>query len=93
MAGGVKNPVNIFKLGEIKEPKGVLNWRLWFAVFSFGLLGSAHGIDQALITGIFNAPDFQRRIHFDSYGIHEQTDIRGNVSSMVLIGSVGGAMM
>lgn len=41
MAGGVKKPVNIFRLKNLGLPKEVFNWRLWFSVFSFGLLGAA----------------------------------------------------
>lgn len=46
MAGGVKKPVNIFKLKDLNDPKEVFNWRLWFAVISFGLMGAARGIDE-----------------------------------------------
>lgn len=93
MAGGVKKPVNVFKLGQIGEPKGVFNWRLWFAVVSFGLLGAARGVDEGLISGAFNSEDFQKLIRFESYSPVEQTNIKANVSAMVQIGSVGGALM
>ncbi|KJZ79699.1 hypothetical protein HIM_01168 [Hirsutella minnesotensis 3608] len=93
MAGGVKKPVNIFRLKNIGEPDGVLNnWRLWFAVVSFGLLGAARGIDEGLISGAFNSPSFKERINFASYSKSEQADLKGNVSSMVPIGSVLGAL-
>jgi hypothetical protein len=39
--GGVKKPINVFKLKDLGEPEGVFNWRLWFAVISFGLMGAA----------------------------------------------------
>lgn len=42
MAGG-KQTVNIFKLNRGNDPKEVLNWRLWFAVVSFGIMGAARG--------------------------------------------------
>lgn len=93
MAGGVKKPINIFRLKDLNEPKGVFNWRLWFAVVSFGLLGAARGVDEGLISGAFNSKDFQRTIHLDTYTEAEQTNIKGNVSAMVQIGSVGGALM
>lgn len=93
MAGGVKKPVNIFRLGDIDEPKGVFNWRLWFAVVSFGLLGAARGIDEGLISGAFQSKDFQRYIDFESYSVVERANIKANVSSMVQIGCVGGALM
>ncbi|KAK4162817.1 quinate permease [Cladorrhinum sp. PSN259] len=92
MAGGVKKPVNIFKLKDLGEPKGVFNWRLWFAVVSFGLLGAARGVDEGLISGAFNSKHFQKTINYSSYSTVEQANIKANVSSMVQIGSVGGAL-
>ncbi|KAI6087683.1 putative MFS quinate transporter [Hypoxylon rubiginosum] len=92
MAGGVKKPVNIFKLKNLGEPKNVFNWRLWFAVISFGLLGAARGVDEGLISGAFNSKDFQRTINLSSYTDVEKTNIKANVSSMVQIGSVAGAL-
>ncbi|KNB01791.1 hypothetical protein FOXG_04936 [Fusarium oxysporum f. sp. lycopersici 4287] len=93
MAGGVKKPVNIFKLKDLGEPAGAFNWRLWFAVVSFALLGAARGIDEGLISGSFNSKDFQETIHYDSYSSVEQANIKANVSAMVQIGSVGGALI
>ncbi|CAM1500455.1 Fc.00g096170.m01.CDS01 [Cosmosporella sp. VM-42] len=93
MAGGVKKPVNIFKLKDLDEPAGAFNWRLWFAVISFGLLGAARGIDEGLISGAFNSVDFQATINYDSYSKQEKADIKANVSAMVQIGSVGGALI
>lgn len=92
MAGGVKKPVNIFKLKNLNEPDAIFNWRLWFAVISFGLLGAARGIDEGLINGAFNSKDFQATINYDSYNDVEQANIKGNVAAMVQIGSVGGAL-
>lgn len=92
MAGGVKKPVNIFRLKDLGEPKNVFNWRLWFAVISFGLLGAARGVDEGLISGAFNSQDFKRTIDFASYSKVDQTNIKANVSAMVQIGSVGGAL-
>ncbi|KAL2826309.1 general substrate transporter [Aspergillus cavernicola] len=92
MAGGPKQPLNVFRLNRGGAPKEVLNWRLWFAVISFGLMGAARGVDEGLITGAFDSVDFQRTINFDSYDAVEQANIRGNVSAMVQLGSVGGAL-
>ncbi|KAK1579163.1 general substrate transporter [Colletotrichum navitas] len=93
MAGGVKKPVNIFKLGDLGEPKGVFNWRLWFAVVSFGLMGAARGVDEGLISGAFASKDFQRFIHYETYSAAERTNIKANVSAMVQLGCVGGAFI
>ncbi|KAJ3952284.1 hypothetical protein N0V92_011277 [Colletotrichum tropicale] len=90
--GGVKKPINVFKLGELGEPKGVFNWRLWFAVVSFGLMGAARGVDEGLISGAFGSKDFQKFIHYDQYSEVEQTNIKANVSAMVQLGSVAGAL-
>lgn len=93
MAGGVKKPVNIFKLKDLGEPEGAFNWRLWLAVISFSLLGAARGIDEGLITGAFKTDDFQKQIHFKSYSERAQANIQANVAAMVQIGSVAGALM
>ncbi|KAI1259824.1 general substrate transporter [Xylariaceae sp. FL1019] len=93
MAGGVKKPVNIFKLKDLGEPKGVFNWRLWFAVLSFGLLGAARGVDEGLINGAFDSKVFQSTINYASYGATEQAQIKANVAAMVQVGSVAGALI
>ncbi|KAI1809242.1 major facilitator superfamily transporter quinate [Poronia punctata] len=93
MAGGVKKPVNIFKLKDLNEPKGVFNWRLWFAVVSFGLLGAARGVDEGLINGAFNSKTFQASINYNDYEDTEKANIKANVSAMVQVGSVAGALI
>lgn len=93
MAGGPKKPLNVFRMRNLGDPKQVYNWRLWFAVVSFGLMGAARGVDEGLISGAFNSKDFQRTINFSSYSEVEQTNIKANVSAMVQIGSVGGALL
>ncbi|CAG8250926.1 unnamed protein product [Penicillium salamii] len=90
---GAKKPVNIFRLKNTGEPSQIFNWRLWFAVVSFGLMGAARGVDEGLISGAFNSKDFQRYINYDSYSEVEQTNIKGDVTAMVQIGSVGGALL
>ncbi|KAL4988867.1 general substrate transporter [Aspergillus falconensis] len=92
MAGGPKQPLNIFRLNLGGAPKEVLNWRLWFAVLSFGLMGAARGVDEGLITGAFDSVDFQRTIDYESYSAVEQANIKANVTAMVQLGSVGGAL-
>ncbi|KAL2786078.1 general substrate transporter [Aspergillus keveii] len=92
MAGGPKQPLNVFRLHTGDAPREILNWRLWFAVLSFGLMGAARGVDEGLITGAFDSVDFQRTINFDSYDSVEQANIRGNVSAMVQLGSIAGAL-
>lgn len=90
---GVKKPVNVFKLQNLPEPREVFNWRLWLAVVAFGLMGAARGVDEGLIGGAFGSKNFQESINFNSYSVKEQTNIKANVSAMVQIGSVGGALL
>jgi hypothetical protein len=44
MGGGGGKPLNIFKFNKGDDPNEVINWRLWFAVFSFGIMGAARGM-------------------------------------------------
>lgn len=113
MGGSGKKPQNIFKLNRGDDPRAVLNWRLWFAVFSFGIMGAARGVDEGLISGellqynmycsflgtdclalgTFNSKNFQNLLQLDELEELDLANIKGNVSAMVQIGSVGGAAL
>lgn len=93
MGAGAKKPVNIFRMSLGDDPKEVNNWRLWFAVFSFGIMGAARGIDEGLISGTFNTKHFQNSLHLKSLSATEYASTKGNVSAMVQIGSVAGALL
>lgn len=93
MAGG-KQPFNIFKLNRGDDPKEVLNWRLWLAVFSFGLMGAARGVDEGLISGTLSSAKFRHNLGInspDQVSDEEYANIKANISAMVQIGSVAGA--
>lgn len=90
MAGGTA--LNIFKLSASGVPKAALNRRLWFAVFTFGLLGAARGVDEGLITGIFNTDTFKQHLGLDKLDEVALAGVKGNVSSMVQLGSIPGAL-
>ncbi|KAL3422770.1 MFS quinate transporter [Phlyctema vagabunda] len=91
MAGGGGKPQNIFRLNRGDDPKEVLNWRLWFAVLSFGIMGAARGVDEGLISGTLSKPHFLKLIGLDKLDEVELANVEGNISAMVQIGSVGGA--
>jgi MFS family permease len=59
---------------------------------TYGYSYSERGVDEGLITGAFSSKDFQNLIHYSSYSEIEQTNIKANVSSMVQLGSVAGAL-
>jgi MFS family permease len=93
MGGGGGKPQNIFRLQLGDEPREVINWKLWFAVFSFGIMGAARGVDEGLISGTFNTEHFQKLLGFDKLDDSAYANVKGNVSAMVQIGSVGGAAL
>ncbi|PMD54906.1 putative quinate permease [Hyaloscypha bicolor E] len=93
MAGGGGKPQNIFKLNRGDDPKEVLNWRLWFAVLSFGIMGAARGIDEGLISGTLAKSHFAHKLGLDKMSTTELANVKGNISAMVQIGSVGGAAL
>jgi hypothetical protein len=91
MAGGAA--INIFNMSSGGLPKEVLNWRLWLAVFCFGLMGAARGVDEGLITGTFNSEAFKTQVGIADLSKVELANVKGNVSSMVQLGSVAGALL
>lgn len=91
MAGG--EALNIFKLSSSGLPKETLNRHLWFAVFAFGIMGAARGVDEGLITGVFNSEAFKRQVGIADLDSSALADVKGNVSSMVQLGSVVGALL
>ncbi len=52
-----------------------------------------HIVDEGLISGTFNTKHFQELLGFDKLSDDEYANVKGNVSAMVQIGSVGGAML
>ncbi|CRL20503.1 Sugar/inositol transporter [Penicillium camemberti] len=90
MAGGAA--INIFKFNTGSLPKETLNAKLWFAVFAFGLMGAARGVDEGLITGVFNSNAFKQSVGIDDLEKDELASIKGTISSMVQLGSVAGAL-
>ena len=90
MAGG-KQPFNIFKLNRGDDPKEVFNWRLWLAVFSFGLMGAARGVNEGLISGTLSSANFLEVLGIDKISDTEFANVKANISAMVQIGSVAGA--
>lgn len=87
-------PNNVFKQNLADTPREVLNWRLFLAVVTFGLMGAARGLDEGLISGTINQKAFLSEYPV-KYGLTagESAQRIGNITSMVQIGSVGGALL
>ena len=91
--GAGKQPLNIFKLNRGDEPKETRNWKLWVAVLGFGFMGSARGIDEGLISGTLAAESFRNMLNLPDADSSAYAEIKATISSMVQIGSVGGAAL
>jgi len=66
---------------EGDDPKEVLNWRLWLAVFAFGLIRAARGVDEGLISGTLDSAQFRRNLGIGEGQISDAafTNIKGNI--------------
>ncbi|KAF2259332.1 general substrate transporter [Lojkania enalia] len=76
-------------------PREVLNWRLWYGVFVFGLMGAARGIDEGLIGTTAELTPFIRKfgLEDESKSEHDRAELLSNIASMVQMGSIGGALI
>ncbi|EMC95070.1 hypothetical protein BAUCODRAFT_35060 [Baudoinia panamericana UAMH 10762] len=76
-------------------PPEILNWRLWFGVFVFGLMGAARGLDEGLIGTTASQKSFSKLFGLKSTHLTkiEQANLLSNITSMVQLGSVLGAIV
>lgn len=51
------------------------------------------GVDEGLISGTLAKSDFKTKLGLDLMDDAELADVKGNISAMVQIGSVGGAAL
>jgi MFS family permease len=81
-------------------------WRLWYVLRRaqlervltcavFGLMGAARGIDEGLIGTTAELEPFRRKFGLDdpSKSDHEQAELLSNITSMVQMGSILGALI
>ncbi|KAF2849107.1 MFS quinate transporter-like protein [Plenodomus tracheiphilus IPT5] len=76
-------------------PRESLNWRLWFGVFVFGLMGAARGIDEGLIGTTSELEPFKNKFGLNDPNKteHEVAELLSNITSMVQMGSILGALI
>ncbi|QSS61079.1 quinate permease [Histoplasma capsulatum] len=86
---------NIFQQQLIDTPREVLNWKLGLGVLCFGIMGASRGIDEGLISGTVNQKSFIAEYHLDDpdMGTKERASRLGNITGMVQIGSILGALL
>jgi hypothetical protein len=56
-------------------------------------MGAARGVDEGLITGVFNSHAFKKQLGIDDLEDGELASVKGTISSMVQLGSVAGALL
>ncbi|KAI4718630.1 MFS quinate transporter [Aureobasidium sp. EXF-10727] len=84
----------MFKRYAKDLPEEVLNWRLGFAVLVFGLLGTARGLDEGLIGTTASQKSFSKQFGLKNPHLtaNEQANLLSNITSMVQLGSIFGAL-
>ncbi|KAJ4376656.1 hypothetical protein N0V86_006772 [Didymella sp. IMI 355093] len=86
---------NPWKQNLKDTPKESLNWRLWYGVFVFGLMGAARGIDEGLIGTTAELEPFKKKFGLEDHSKskHEIAELLSNITSMVQMGSILGALV
>lgn len=74
-------------------PSEVLNWRLYWSVFVFGILGASRGLDEGLVGGMVGMKSFHNEFHMGAGSKDAQANRESNITSMVQLGSIGGALL
>ena len=69
-------------------PSEILNWRLWYGVFVFGLMGAARGIDEGLIGTSVEQISWQKKFNMGEFSTRSEdaeAELLGNITSMVQV--------
>jgi len=74
-------------------PKQVLNWRLYWSTFVFGILGASRGLDEGLVGGMVGMKSFKHEFAMGKGTEDEQANRESNITSMVQLGSIAGALL
>ncbi|KAI4739432.1 MFS quinate transporter [Aureobasidium sp. EXF-12298] len=84
----------MFKRYAKDLPEEVFNWRLGYAVLVFGLLGTARGLDEGLIGTTASQKSFSKQFGLKNphLSANEQANLLSNITSMVQLGSIFGAL-
>lgn len=68
-------------------------WCLFIGVLVFGMLGAARGLDEGTVSGNLSQSSFQMQFGFHKRPAKEVADIKSNIASMVLVGSIAGTIL
>ncbi|OJD32337.1 mfs quinate transporter [Diplodia corticola] len=87
--------MGIYKAALKDTPKEVTNWRLFYGVFVFGLMGAARGLDEGLTGTTAEQHSFINKFGLEDPSLSEgeQANLLSNITSMVQMGSILGAII
>lgn len=93
----VKKPAARFRwrVVDVHSPPEIYNATLFFTVFVFGILGAARGYDEGNIAGSIYQKSFTHLFGLadKSKTADQLANLKSNITSMVQLGSVGGALL
>lgn len=84
-----------WRVEDTDSPSEIYNWTLYLSVFVFGVLGAARGLDEGCISGSVAQPSFKKQFGLSdpNKSKDELANLKSNITSMVQLGSVGGALL
>lgn len=84
-----------WRVEDHTSPPSIYNWTLYMSVLVFGILGSARGYDEGNIAGSVAQVSFQRLFGLKdkSKSASDLANLKSNITSMVQLGSIGGALV
>lgn len=84
-----------WKVVDDHSPPQIYNWTLYLSVFVFGILGSARGYDDGCISGAVTQASFIKQFGLAAKGQSATAlaNLKSNITSMVQLGSIGGAII
>ncbi|KAI5949878.1 hypothetical protein KGF54_005355 [Candida jiufengensis] len=84
-----------FTVDTSDHPPQILNAKLYLSILVFGILGAGRGIDEGNISGNIANPSFIARFGLKAPGksVDQLANLKSNITSMVQLGSIGGAII
>ncbi|KAI5970093.1 hypothetical protein CANMA_000917 [Candida margitis] len=84
-----------FTVDTSDHPPQIFNATLYLSILVFGILGAGRGLDEGNISGNIALPSFKQRFGLSDESKTEDqlANLKSNITSMVQLGSIGGAII
>ncbi|KAK9384275.1 general substrate transporter [Lipomyces mesembrius] len=82
-----------WKAALADTPKEILNFRLFWSVAVFGILGAARGFDEGGVGSMVSMASFSSEFNINHGTATQIANRTSNITSMVQLGSIGGALL